>query len=368
MKIFKFNDFLNSKKKNSSETVQLKALNQEKEELLNKSEYELETEKEENAFLRQKISLLEKENYRLKNGLTEIQKNLSDSVTNSNNALDKLQLVDDSFDVIKNESQDILANVSRLQKNMENTSQSSLKIDEGVKSILDTIEGISTIAFQSKLLSFNASVEAARAGEAGKGFTVVAEEVQTLASHTTKLLEDIRSKADHFSEISTSLQASASESLENTNGISEKVANFNTKISETISSNKEALGDISATNDEIFMSLAKLDHVIWKINTYISIIEEKESFNFVDHRNCRLGKWYYNGDGKKSFSSLPSFQSLDHDHAKVHSGTKMIFDYLSNCKGNMAKISMGVEEMEEASSRVFERLDIILSEKKAQNS
>jgi methyl-accepting chemotaxis protein len=365
MKVFNFKKYLKSKNEESETVTQLRNFAQEKEQLLDETHTELEQLKHENYYLRQKLSLLENENYHLKEGLTQIQKNLSDSVTNSNSALGKLEEVDGSFDSIRKESREILGNVSVLQSNMENTSQSSQEIDDGVKSIMEAIEGISTIAFQSKLLSFNASVEAARAGEAGKGFAVVAEEVQSLANHTTKLLEDIRSKADHFGEISTSLQKSAAESLENSTMINNKINDFDTKISETIISNKESLGDISATNDEIFMSLAKLDHVIWKVNTYISVIEERKTFDFVDHHNCRLGKWYYNGDGQKSFSSLSSFRSLEEDHAKVHTGTKKIFDYLENIKENIPHIINGVEEMEEASSRVFTGLDTILSEKKS---
>jgi len=61
----------------------------------------------------------------------------------------------------------------------------------------DKTKVINEIAFQTKLLSFNASVEAARAGEHGKGFAVVAQEVGNLAQMSgvgakeiTKLLEE----------------------------------------------------------------------------------------------------------------------------------------------------------------------------------
>lgn len=65
-----------------------------------------------------------------------------------------------------------------------------LKMQACGDKIVKIAKSISDIAFQTSLLSLNASVEAARAGRHGKGFTIVAEEVRSLAVRSNHAAEE----------------------------------------------------------------------------------------------------------------------------------------------------------------------------------
>ncbi|WP_369811230.1 CZB domain-containing protein [Sulfurimonas microaerophilic] len=126
---------------------------------------------------------------------------------------------------------------------------------------------------------------------------------------------------------------------------------------------KNAFKDINYTTDRVFMSLAKLDHILWKVNTYLSAATKEEQFKFVDHHNCRLGKWYYEGEGKEAFSHTSHFQQLETPHATVHNGTHKVFDIIKEENVDLQALKAAFEEMEKGSDAVFNILDKILHDK-----
>lgn len=85
---------------------------------------------------------------------------------------------------------------TRGEENIQSAMGSMAKISEEsqrVKVILELIDGI---AFQTNILSLNASVEAARAGNQGRGFAVVASEVRNLAMRSENAAREIRQLID----------------------------------------------------------------------------------------------------------------------------------------------------------------------------
>ncbi len=349
---------LNSEKSNQLLVDEVKKLKEEIEYLKeNKQEVSFDANDE-------KVKELFKyQNDNLKKGLLDIQANISESTELARTNLSESYKINGTYEDSKDKLNIIVNDIASLNNNATDINSVVTELNTKASDIADAVVTIDQISFQTNILSLNAAVEAATAGEAGKGFAVVAQEVRNLATRSAEAAKEI-----------TNVVNSIQDSVEQTNkkfavmtkaidAISNETISYSKNINDVMITSKDTFTGLEHITDRIFMSLAKLDHVIWKVNTYLSVANKEPAFAFVDHKNCRLGKWYNEGLGKRYFANTPSYSKLDIPHSKVHNGTHHVFDEIKKEQLDYDALLNSFTEMEEASNEVFALLDRILQER-----
>ena len=255
----------------------------------------------------------------------------------------------------------ITSSVSSVTEKLNNLQSMILQVYQDLDSISNVINLITDVSDQTNLLALNAAIEAARAGEHGRGFAVVADEVRKLAERAQKATKEIEMNIQvvrqNFSEVQTSTAEMVDE-IEHVNG---EVAKF-AQVGETSMNVRQNSVNIL---DTTFIGLVKLDHLLFKINGYKAIINDDKEITLSNHHDCRLGKWYEQGNGKEIFSQLPSYGNLESPHDNVHTSFKKALDIFRD-KGlleSSEEILSLLNAGEIASDEVVEILDKILDEK-----
>ncbi len=274
---------------------------------------------------------------------TRIQReNLNESSTDYDHIKNILQEVADSLTVIDDQMKAAINEVTSLSE-----------VGEKIESFVIQIKEISD---QTNLLALNAAIEAARAGEHGRGFAVVADEVRNLAgksalasSEITSLVSTIGKQTRHVAEqIQNANQTSMV--LSSTNGEVLKAVDEFVKVANTMSR------AVANAAEQGFIQTVKLDHVVWKADVYQTYwgLNDKTSDDFADHHKCRLGKWYYEGDGCQYFSKLRAYIDLEGPHKRVHQSGIEALNYVN--AGETEKGLLALQEMEKASEEVVDLL------------
>ena len=253
----------------------------------------------------------------------------------------------------------IAENLKNLARNASVTSGEVEKLADQASQISSIVKLIHEIADQTNLLALNAAIEAARAGESGRGFAVVADEVRKLAERTSKATADIDVLVKTIAGNSVAAKDSMSELASQSEHFSVQGAAATANIDNVRSISKDIEGTMSQSALRGFVELAKIDHLVFKFKLYLSILGVAPvQGDISSHTGCRLGKWYYEGDGKKFFNTLSSYKELETPHMQVHESGKAAVTAMNN--GDIPTVLKHLQAMENASTSVVRCLDRLL--------
>lgn len=113
----------------------------------------------------------------------------------------KSQLINEAMEKMAHNASSVI-DVQRLVRESAEVAQAAVReanaasevvhqLGEASQRIGSVVKSITDVAWQTRLLAFNAQIEAAHAGEAGSGFEVVAQEVKNLAQQTSDATNNI---------------------------------------------------------------------------------------------------------------------------------------------------------------------------------
>ncbi len=308
------------------------------------------------------------------NLLSNLKANQNDLI----NITEQMQKVEEIATKTGNSADESLATVESISSSLTDINVNIHSVSDVVsalindsKKITDSLSMITGIADQTNLLALNASIEAARAGEHGRGFAVVAEEVKSLSEHTKDAAMEVSKTLTSFNQRVERMHTEAETSATLSEEVTEQVNSFRVQFSELSDSAKASIDYISYAKDKSFGLLTKLDHIVFKQNGYVAIEEpntcsQADAIN-VDHHNCRLGQWYYEGIGYEYFRGTHAYASLELPHGNVHNYTQQAYaisreNWLDDAQ-LLDNIINQMQRSEDASADVMAKIDEMIEEK-----
>ena len=252
--------------------------------------------------------------------LNSIRESMSDGMHQMVEENNRVSACYHSFEKSSNQLEQMCSELNKIKDGANHSCSSIDELKAKGNEVVQFVSIINEISDQTNLLALNAAIEAARAGEHGRGFAVVADEVRTLAQKAGGAADAIHQLVSHINDAISDANKDITSMAEISQDLANDTENFQENVKEVLSISNSMYSVVDSAAKNSFIRTVQMDHVVWKSDLYKTILglTNKTADDFADHTQCRLGRWYNEGDGKKLYQDKVAYQKLEQPHQSVH--------------------------------------------------